>query len=189
MKKTLKRLERIRFNYLNTPIELRAMKNFNRTIMILNKKIGPFLVGNHYHLEFWIAKPFIEREILQPTEEYKIDLQLIQKFAFNESRSRELKKLPESFYIAVKEYLTILSKQTNLNYSYKKRFRDVYSNTLDLITVRQRKILNLSQMKNTSKYYQNLTPEEKVLIENINNDLSNWRKFFLEDLRKIYEAK
>jgi len=170
-------------------MEFRAIKNFNSSISILDKKIGPFIIGNHYHLEFWIAKPFIEREILEPIEDNKIDLQLIQKYAFNESRSKELKKLPNNFYISVKEYLTILAKQIKINEAYKKRFKDVYSNISDLLSIRERKILNIVQLDNFLHYYQNLTYEEKVLIDNLDNDLKDWRKYFLEDLKKIYEQK
>lgn len=189
LKKILELLERIRFNYLNSIMEFRAIKNFNSSISILDKKIGPFIIGNHYHLEFWIAKPFIEREILEPIEDNKIDLQLIQKYAFNESRSKELKKLPNNFYISVKEYLTILAKQIKINEAYKKRFKDVYSNISDLLSIRERKILNIVQLDNFLHYYQNLTYEEKVLIDNLDNDLKDWRKYFLEDLKKIYEQK
>ena len=58
-------LERIRHQYLNRIVETKANRDFDETIEIFGKKIGPFHAGNHYKMEFWIAKTFLKRDILK----------------------------------------------------------------------------------------------------------------------------
>lgn len=59
-----------------------------------------------------------------------------------------------------------------------KKYKTLFSNIQDLIMIRHRKILNLSQMKQSLKVTQNLTQEEKILMDNLTDNLITWKDFF-----------
>jgi hypothetical protein len=44
--------------------------------------------------------------------------------------------------------------------------------------IRHRRILNLSQMKQSLKVTQNLTQEEKILMDSLTDNLITWKDFF-----------
>ncbi|MBD3352543.1 MAG: hypothetical protein GF364_13730 [Candidatus Lokiarchaeota archaeon] len=182
---TKKQLDRIRYKYINRVVETRAKKDFKTTVSVLGKKIGPFTAGNHYKLEFWIAKLFINYDILEIVGSDKLDLQNIQKIAYTEANAKEMKKVNPLLFTAIREYLNILASRIKNGFTRERKFKDIYSNVQDLITVRHRKVIRLSQMKLTVRRLQNLTEEEKVLMKSLSQDFKEWKKFFLEDVKKF----
>lgn len=180
MKSTERELKRLRYKFLNKIVDTRAVKDFKNSIEVLGRNIGPFIAGNHYRMEYWAVKPFLKHDILELTDREKLDVQKIQKLAFTESRASQIEKIDENLFFAIREYLDILKSKNQQD----RRFRDVYSNVQDLISVRLGKIGSLSQAKQTMRLIQNLTAEEKVLIEKLSTSFREWNKFFLEDVKK-----
>lgn len=184
MRSTKKELKRLRYTFLNEIVDTRALKDFKQSIEVLGKKVGPFKAGNHYRMEFWVAKTFLINDILQLTEKDKLDVQKIQKIAYKESRSRKIEKIDENLFLAIHEYLDVLNERVKRNLTKERKFKDVYSNVQDLVIVRQRKVGNLSQTKHTIRKIQNLAASEKVLIEHLSGTFEGWGQFFLEDIKE-----
>jgi hypothetical protein len=182
-----KELERIRLKYINRIIETRAKVDFGQSFEIFGKVIGPFTTGNHYKMEFWIAKIFIKNDILEFVEGEQLNLQNIQKIAFTEGRSKDINKIDSFLFTAIREYMDILVGRLKLNFATPKQFREIYSNVQDLMVVRHRKILSLSQtqMSMSMKNTQNLTEEEKVLMSSLTDDIDDWKRFFLIDAKDM----
>jgi hypothetical protein len=179
-----KELERIRIKYINRYVETRAKIDFNQSIEIFGKIIGPFTTGNHYRMEFWIAKIFLKNDILELVDGDQLNLQNIQKIAFTEGRSKEINKIDPFLFTSLKEYMDLLSGKIKLNLAVPRQFREIYSNAQDLIVVRHRKILSLSQTQLSTKNTQNLTEEEKILMNNLTDDIECWKKYYLYDVKE-----
>jgi hypothetical protein len=184
-----KDLERIRVKYINKLVETRAKVDFKDSLEVFGKIIGPFTSGNHYKMEFWIAKIFIKNDILELVDSDQLNLQNIQKIAFIEGRSKEINKIDPHLFTSMKEYMDILIGKLKLNMATQRQFREIYSNALDLIVVRHRKILNLSQTHLSMRNIQNLSEEEKILMNNLTEDIESWKKYFLVDIKEMESKK
>ncbi|MHA1728919.1 MAG: hypothetical protein ACTSWY_09325 [Promethearchaeota archaeon] len=173
-------LERIRHEYLNKIVETQALKDFKESVKILGKRIGPFSKGNHYKMAYWIAKIFIKREILKLAEHDgdKLNVKAIQKIAFNQGRTHEINNIGGNLFTVIKEYMKILSSWTEKDLTHEKKFKSLYSNFQDLITIRHRKILNLCQMKQSFNVTRNLTQEEQILMKYLSDAIFQWKDFF-----------
>jgi hypothetical protein len=179
MRSIERQLARIKHRYLSRIIETKAKMDFKHSVVILGKKVGPFISGNHYKLDFGVAKTFIENGILDFAGEEILDVQTIQKIAFTEGRSNSLTKVDSNLFTAVKEYLDILSHKKQNNAIPQRQFTSLNSNAQDLLTVRYRKLLQLSKVKQTFKVTQNLTEEEKVFIKKLTENYVEWKSFLL----------
>lgn len=187
-------LERIRHQYLNKIVETQAIRDFKESIDVFGKKIGPLSKGNHYKMEFWIAKSFLKRDIIRLVgrdestegEEVigKLDVQEIQKIAFDQGRSHEINDIGKNLFTAIKEFLDVLSYRVKMKLTPEKKYKTLFSNIQDLIMIRHRRILNLSHMKQSLKVTQNLTQEEKILMDNLTDNLITWKNFFQNNKRK-----
>lgn len=184
-----KELERIRVRYINRFVETRAKIDFNETFEVFGKNIGPFTAGNHYKMEFWIAKIFMKYDILELADGDQLNLQNIQKIAFTEGRSKDVNKIDSHLFTSIREYMDLLTGKLKLNLATQRQFREIYSNALDLIVVRHRKILSLSQTQLSMKNTLNLTEEERILMNNLTDDIESWKKYFLVDVKEVESKK
>ncbi|MHA1822052.1 MAG: hypothetical protein ACTSVC_16380 [Promethearchaeota archaeon] len=160
-------------------METKAKRDFNGTIKILDKRLGPFIFGNTYRMEFWIAKIFIKNDILELADDNKWDVQKIQKIAFTEGRSQEIKKTEDYLFTGIREYLEIMKYKKDMGLIPERIFKTLVSNMQDLITVRLRKIILLIQTKNNIALRENLSEEEKILIDDLSNNFGQWKEFFM----------
>ena len=184
MRSIERQLARIKHRYLCRIIEVKAKVNFKHTVEILGKNVGPFDSGNHYKIEFGVAKTFIENGILDFAGDEVLDVQTIQKIAFTEGRSNVLTKVDPNLFTAVKEYLDILDHKIKTKSIPQRQYTSLNSNAQDLLTVRYRKLLMLSKVKQTFNVTQNLTDEEKVFIKKLTENYVEWKSFLLNRKRE-----
>ncbi len=175
------KLNRIRLIFRNKIVEIKAIKSFKHSIEIFGKIIGPFITGNHYKMEFWIAKVFVKNGVAKFENEDEITVQKIQKIANSESHSTDFKKLDPYMYTAINEQMDIVAHTSDEN---SRKFRDLFSNTQDLIAIRQRKILSLSQVNASINVIQNLSEEEKVLLSKLTDNVKDWKIYLLDSKRQ-----
>ena len=174
-------LNRIRYTFRSKTVEVKAVKNFKHSTEIFGNIVGPFIAGNHYKMEFWIAKVFVKHGIMKFVAENEITIQKIQKIANSQSHSTDFKKLDPFLYTAINEYMDIVSHAGNEG---TRKFRDLFSNTQDLITIRQRKILSLTQVKASLGVTKNLSEEEKVLLSKLTDHVKDWKVYLLDSKRQ-----
>jgi DNA replication initiation complex subunit (GINS family) len=60
-----------------------------------------------------------------------------------------------------------------------------FSRAEDLMKIRQGKIFAVSRVGNSLNVTQNLSEEEKVLLDSLSSHISDWRVFLLDSKRKI----
>ncbi len=174
-------LNRIRHRFRSQIVEVKAIKNFKHNTDIFGKIVGPFTTGNHYKMEFWIAKVFVKKGIMKFADENEITIQKIQKIANSQSHATDFKKLDPYLYTAINEYMDIVSHSED---GRTRKFRDLFSNTQDLITIRQRKILSLSQVNTSLGMAQNLSEEEKILLSKLTDHVKDWKVYLLDSKRQ-----
>ena len=174
-------LNRIRHRFRSKIVEVKAIKNFKHNTEIFGKIVGPFITGNHYKMEFWIAKVFVKNGIMKFVDDNEITIQKIQKIANSQSHATDFKKLDPYLYTAINEYMDIISHTEG---GGTRKFRDLFSNTQDLITIRQRKILSLSQVNTSLGMAQNLSEEEKILLSKLTDHVKDWKLHLLDSKRQ-----
>jgi hypothetical protein len=162
-------------------VEVKAVKNFRHSVEIFGKIIGPLITGNHYKMEFWIAKVFVKREIAKFTESDDINIQKIEKIVNTERFADDLKKIDPFLFTAINENMDIIS---TLEDGSRKLGR-YFSRAEDLMKIRQGKIFAVSRVGNSLNVTQNLSEEEKVLLDSLSSHISDWRVFLLDSKRKI----
>ena len=176
MAQEINEFERLRNVYLNQIVETKAKKDFDFSVDILGKSIGPFKVGNYYKMEYYLAATFLKNDILELIE--PLDVQKIQKLAFNESRSNEINKIDKNTYVAIREHMDVLAGKLQRKLIPDREFKSFNSNVQDLITVRMKKISNYSQTQQNMKLLQSFSEEERILLNNLTNELIQWRTYF-----------
>ena len=174
-------LNRIRHTFRSKIVEVKTIKNFKHSIEIFGKIIGPFITGNHYKMEFWIAKVFVKQGIVKFVDAEEITIQKIQKIANSQSHATDFKKLDPYLYTAINEYMDIVAQSKGRG---TRKFRDLFSNTQDLLTIRQRKILSLSQVNTSLGLSQNLSEEEKILLSKLTEQVKDWKGYLLDSKRQ-----
>lgn len=176
-------LNRLRHTFRNRIVEVKAIKHFKHDLEIFGNIIGPLIAGNHYKMEYWIAKVFAKHEFIEFIGSEEIDLLKLNKLADSENRSNEIKQLEPFLYIAITEHMDIKPsewsadqrgfRRTNMSGSYH-----------DLMMVRHRKILDISKLSANHSFSQKFTEEEKVLLERVASDVREWKEYFFKMNRK-----
>ncbi len=172
-------LNRLRHTFRNQMIEVKATKHFKHNVEVFGKIIGPLIAGNHYKMEYWIAKVFAKYQFIEFVGSEEIDLLKLNKLADSENRSNEIKQLDPFLYTAITEHMEIKPsewstekggfRRTNMSGSYH-----------DLMMVRHRKILDISKLSSNHSFSQKFTEEEKILLERVASDVREWKQYFFK---------
>lgn len=176
-------LKRIQHTFRNKIVEVKVIKNFKHSIEIFGKIIGPLISGNHYKMEFWIAKVFIRNGVVIFADADEINIQKIEKIVNTERFADDLKKIEPYLFTAIKENMDILSSQADES----RKLGKYFSRAEDLMKIRQGKIFAVCRVDNPLNVTQNLSEEEKVLLSNLSNHMNDWRMFLLDSNRKRNE--
>jgi hypothetical protein len=131
-------------------------------------------------MEYFIAATFLKQDILELID--PLDVQKIQKIAFNESRSNEINKIDKNTYVAIREHMDVLAGKLQRKLIPDKEYKSFNSNIQDLITVRLKKIANYSQNQQNMKTLQSFSDEERMLLNNLAGYVTTWRNYFGTDM-------
>ncbi|MHA1725089.1 MAG: hypothetical protein ACTSYC_12580 [Promethearchaeota archaeon] len=173
-------LRRINLIFQHEIIQTYCIKDYNG-FELLGYSFTKFKRNNKYNLPFYLAFPFIERNILSVSPSDKCDHLDVQRYAFNEKNEQKLANPEQEFLLnKIKEFKTIMKNdvekgfKTNLAMD---NFNSYYSNLLD---TRLLKILKLAISEFSLEDEKKLTNSEKILLKMLSNLIKTWRKFFLE---------
>jgi hypothetical protein len=172
-------LKRNNFVFKNNEILTECIKSYEG-ISFLGESFGPFEKGNTYKIRYFVAIPFIERNILKISFDEKCDDKDIQRFAVNEVNVGEvLTKQEDPYFLTkLKEYRVIMEKNVNERKIPKvdlDRYNSYASNYIDNRLV---KILKLSKTDISLDEEKKLTNSETALFKIVSKVIRSWRKFF-----------
>jgi hypothetical protein len=94
----------------------------------------------------------------------------------------QLNPIREDFYLRLKEHLRMLRENAETSGVARQTHDRAMISAHDLVTMRIRKILQLSALSSIpSDLFTKITPEEKVLFENVRGLVGEWRRTLLND--------
>lgn len=167
------------FELDNLPVKLVAVRKIPRM-----ETSGLLLKGYEENEEFtanlWIAKTLVESGVARFTGE-EVEMQELSRIHYME-RIQPLERLmllPARFYQRV--YLTLSEMRRSVRGDMGRI--EIYSKFVgmlrDILESRIRKIVRLASLGTPTDQTRSLTPEEKVLFEEVSTAISSWRSKML----------
>jgi hypothetical protein len=179
------KLENLDFRFENSPVKIVANRN-HPEIKLAGLTIGPLQEGNEYEVHHWIAQQLAEAGIAHFREEDILDATKLYKIQWKErvQIAGQISELPEDFYPKLRRYLqqmkTDITKQPEpakvQEYEQAKHLAN------DIVNSRLKKIVTLSSgPTQTDQITKKLTPEEKLIFENLSKAVTKWRSQILHN--------
>ncbi len=174
-------LNRINFLYKNQTILTECLQDY-KGFSILNKKFGPFIKSKNYRLKYFLALPFIAKNILQIVPEEKCDNMDVQRFAIKERDDHQLTEVENPLFLnKIKQFKFFMEKSIE-QAKKPKQMMDLYNSYMaNIVDTRLLKLLRLSQTELTELTEKRLTTSEKILYKEIYKIINSWREFFLSN--------
>ncbi|MEM4647678.1 MAG: hypothetical protein QXQ03_04790, partial [Candidatus Nezhaarchaeales archaeon] len=147
-------------------------------IKVGGETLGPLDQDQEVELERWVARVLKEEGYVDIIDEKDVDLSLISKIAWKEVRTDQLVPLEPTFYVKARRYLKILNEKAKVNPEALNEKRAVEVKLTDVINCRIQKIVNLALTgsKPPREVLDSLTPEEKMLFNEVRYLISRWRR-------------
>ncbi len=177
------KLENLDFRFENSLTKIVANRN-HPEIKLAGLTVGPLQEGNEYEVHHWIAQELAEAGIAHFREEDILDATKLYKIQWKErvQIAGLISDLPEDFYPKLRRYLqqmkTDITKQPEptkvQEYEQAKQLAN------DIVNSRLKKIVTLSSgPTQTDQITKKLTPEEKLIFENLSKTVAKWRSQIL----------
>ncbi|MFX1394596.1 MAG: hypothetical protein ACFFAH_13605 [Promethearchaeota archaeon] len=177
-------LNRFNFIFKNEEIYTECIKTIEG-FSILADKFGPFEKGKKYKLKLFLARPFIENNILKVAPSEKCDNTDVQRYAIAERDDQRLVQQDNKYFLnKIKEFQFFMEKTVKDGAKPTidlDRFNSYFS---DIINSRLLKLLRFTRSKLSLDDEKRLTNTEKVLFDIIYDYIKTWRAFYLETKEK-----
>ena len=140
--------------------------------------LGPFPQDQEVEVERWIARILKEEGYVELIDEKGIDLAMISRIAWKESRTPQLVQLEPTFYVKVRSYLKSLVEKAKASPEALNEKKLAEVRLIDIINCRAQKIVNiaLTGAQPPREVLDCLTPEEKMLFNEVCGLISRWRR-------------
>ena len=172
-------LNRINISYLNEEIKTECIRNYN-SFSLLGRKFGPFEKGKEYTLKFFLAIPFIEKNILKLSPSEKCDNVDVQRYAIAERDDQRLVKQETGFFLnKLKEFKKFMEKDIKAGIKPSLDLDRYNSYLINILDNRLLKVLKLTKTKLSMENERRLTNSENFLFLQISSIISTWKNFYL----------
>jgi len=147
-------------------------------IRVGEEVLGPFPQDQEVEVERWVAKILKEGGYVEIVDEKMIDLTAISKVAWRESRTSQIVPLEPTFYVKARNYLKSLAEKAKASPEALNEKRLAEVKLIDVINCRIQKIVNLALTgtQPPREVLDCLTPEERVLFNEVCGLISRWRR-------------
>ncbi len=161
-------LEKVRVKVLKRVPEIRVGEEV----------LGPFSQDQEVEVERWVAKILKEEGYVEVVDERGVDLATISKIAWRESRTPQPIPLEPTFYVKARNYLKSLAERAKVNPEALNEKKQAEVRLIDIINCRVQKIVNmaLTGTQPPREVLECLTPEEKLLFNEVCGLISRWRR-------------
>lgn len=175
-------LKRVNFIFKNEEIMSECVKN-HKAFILFGENYGPFEKGQKYKLKFFIALPFIQKEILKPISDEKCDNVDVQRYAISERDNEKLTNQSKPYFLnRIKEFKSVMEYEVENNQKPKVDLDRYNSYSSNVIDSRLLKLLRLSKAELSLDDEKRLTLSEKILYKELYTVIKVWRDFFLFSL-------
>jgi hypothetical protein len=147
-------------------------------IRVGEEVLGPLTQDQEVEVERWIAKVLKERGYVEVVDEKGVDLAIISKIAWRESRTPQPTPLEPTFYVKARNYIKSLAEKAKTNPEVLNERRLAEVRLVDVINCRIQKIVNmaLTGAQPPREILDCLTPEERMLFNELCGLISRWRR-------------
>lgn len=147
-------------------------------IKVGGEVLGPLDQDQEVEVERWIAEVLKEEGYVEIVDEKSVDLSFISKVAWREIRTDQLVPLEPAFYVKTRKYLKALSEKAKISPEALSEKRNVEVRLTDIVNCRIQKIVSLALTgaQPPKEVFDRLTPEEKILFNELRGLISRWRR-------------
>ncbi|MDI9619709.1 MAG: DNA replication complex GINS family protein [Candidatus Nezhaarchaeota archaeon] len=140
--------------------------------------LGPFNQNQEVEVDRWIARMLSEEGYAEVIDEKGVDLNALSKIAWKESRNPQLSRLEPTFYVKARHYLQKLAEKASRAPEALTEKKSAEVKLTDIINCRLQKIVHMALVgtQPPREVLENLTPEEKLLLEELSTMISQWRR-------------
>ena len=172
-------LKRINFSYHNEEIKTECIKNHG-SFSLLGKKFGPFEKGKEYAIKYFLAVPFIEKNILKLSSSEKCDNVDVQRYAITERDDQRLVRQETVFFLnKIKQFKRFLEKDIKAGVKPPLDLDKYNSYLISILDNRMLKLLKLTKTQLSMDNERRLTNSENALFVQISRLINTWRNFYL----------
>ena len=141
-----------------------------------------FVKGDEANLPLWLVRGLIKAGYVDLREQRLTDAEVGKYLMVEKSlKSSEFSPLKERFYMEVKELLKEFKESPIKTSEDALRKMRLESNVSDLVRIRLRKLVQIAFLKGeVSEFMDKVLPEEKVLLNALNDAISEWLQEVLE---------
>ena len=147
-----------------------------------DRVLGPYREGQDVELPLWIASHLVKMGYAKFREEDQLTLNALSTTHYKETLpgSRQIPKLPKSFYFQVRRLLKDLKAQEAKDRAKARDLDKALSLARDIVNIRIKKVASLGASgEQTTELTSNLTIEELSLYESVRKSVDSWKKDIL----------
>jgi len=173
------------FGYENSYTTVVANRNFAE-MKLAGLNVGPFDEGNEYQVYYWVAKELQTAGIVHFREEEALDAGKLYKVQWKEGVQIPgmISELPEDFYPKLRRYLAFAEAEA-VQPEKIQEYHKAKALAKDIINSRLKKIVALSSASAQSdQVLKKLTPEEKIIYDQLGSIISTWKNQILQKQQK-----
>lgn len=144
--------------------------------------MGPYRQGQDVELPLWIASHLVQAGYARFREDDQLTLNALSTTHYKETLpgSRQIPKLPRSFYFQLRRLLKELKAQEAKDRAKGRDLDKALSLARDIVNIRVKKVASLGASgEQSSELTTNLTAEELALYDGIRKSTDAWRKDIL----------
>ncbi len=165
----------------NSPSRINLLREFPET-RIADRVLGPYRQGQDVELPLWIASHLVQTGYAKFREDDQLTLNALSTTHYKETLpgSRQIPKLPRSFYFQLRRLLKDLKAQEAKDRAKGRDLDKALSLARDIVNIRVKKVASLGASgEQSSELTSNLTVEELALYDGVRKSTEAWRKDIL----------
>ncbi len=165
----------------NSPSRISFLKDYPET-RISDRVIGPYRTNQEIELPMWISQHLVDMGYAKFREEDQMSSHVISITQYKENLvgSRQLTKLPRTFYFHLRRFIRNLKTLETKDRSKGKELDKSLPLAQEIVNIRVRKIASLAASGGQStELASNLTPEEQALYDRVHEVVELWKKEIL----------
>jgi len=176
------KIKDIDFNFENSIVRITANRNYSE-IKLGGLSIGPFEEGNDYEVYYWVASELAKSGIAHYREDDSLDAAKLYKIQWKErvQVAGQISELPNDFYPRLRRYIASVKEDIPKQHEKFQEYEKAMQTALDIINSRLKKLVTLASGPTlTDQVLKKVTPEERIIYEQLGKTIHEWRKRIIE---------
>ena len=165
----------------NSPSRITLLREFPET-RVGDRTLGPYRMGQEVELSLWTAQRLVQMGYARFKDDEQLTLNTLSTTHYKETLpgSRQIPKLPRSFYFQVRRLIKDLKSLEAKDRSKGRELDKALALSRDIVNIRVKKIASLGASgEQATDVTANLTVEEHALYQKVHENVEAWKKDIL----------